>query len=56
MIRFKSYNRYYIVGVVFFIWVFFLDTNNLLTHHKINKKIKDLDNAKKFYQDEIKLL
>lgn len=39
-ISFKKHSRYYIVGFIFFIWIAFLDSNSLITHNKLNKKIK----------------
>lgn len=46
-------NRYIIVSVFFIIWMVFLDNTSYLEHRVLNKQIDELENNKKYYQDEI---
>lgn len=48
-------NRYVLVLVVFIVWMFFLDNYSILDHRVLNKEVKELEDNKKYYQDEIKL-
>ena len=45
---------YIIIIILFVIWMIFFDTNSLLMHFELNKKIKKLENQKTYYQNEIK--
>jgi cell division protein FtsB len=40
--------------MVFFVWMFFFDTNSWLTHQKLNKEISDIENNINYYKSEIK--
>ncbi len=46
-------NRYTIVLGVFIVWMLFLDNNSYLDHLGLNKQIDELENNKRYYQDEI---
>ena len=48
-------NRYVLVSVFFIVWMIFLDNYSLLDHRVLNKEIEELEDNKKYYQDEIKL-
>lgn len=48
-------NRYVLVLALFIAWMVFLDNYSLLDHRILNKEIKELEDNKKYYQDEIKL-
>ncbi len=45
---------YIIIIILFVIWMIFFDTNSLLMHFELNKKIKKLENQKTYYKNEIK--
>ena len=48
-------NRYVLVLALFIVWMVFLDNYSFLDHRILNKEIKELEDNKKYYQDEIKL-
>ena len=52
-IQFLSHYKYWIVGVVFLIWMLFLDTNSCLNNHKLQRELEELEDQKKFYRVEI---
>ncbi|HOD11005.1 MAG TPA: septum formation initiator family protein [Flavobacterium sp.] len=47
-------NRYVIVLVFFVVWMSFLDTTSYMEHRVLNKELDELEDNKKYYQDEIK--
>ena len=47
-------NRYMIVLVFFTVWMLFLDNTSYLEHRILNKQLNELEDNKKYYQDEIK--
>ena len=47
-------NRYVVVLVFFFVWMTFLDNTSYLDHRILNNELDELENNKKYYQDEIK--
>jgi cell division protein DivIC len=47
-------NRYVIVLVFFIVWMLFLDNTSYMEHRIINKQLNELEDNKKYYQDEIK--
>ena len=47
-------NRYVIVLVFFAVWMLFLDNTSYLEHRILNKQLNELEDNKKYYQDEIK--
>ena len=46
-------NRYVIVTVFFVIWMVFLDNTSYIEHSVLNKQLNELEDNKKYYQDEI---
>ena len=52
-IRFIS-NKYLLILVLFFIWMFFFDTNSFFIHNELNNDINALEDNKEFYKEEIK--
>jgi cell division protein FtsB len=46
-------NRYVIVLVFFTVWMLFLDNTSYLEHRVLNKQLDELEDNKKYYQDEI---
>ena len=47
-------NRYLIVLVFFVVWMLFLDNTSYMEHRVLNKELEELEDNKKYYQDEIK--
>ena len=47
-------NKYVLVLLLFVAWMLFLDNYSYLEHSILNKEINELDDNKKYYQDEIK--
>lgn len=46
-------NFYIVTGLCFFIWMLFLDSNDLISRIKMSTKIRSLENEKEFYQEKI---
>ncbi|PKO99273.1 MAG: septum formation initiator [Bacteroidetes bacterium HGW-Bacteroidetes-2] len=46
-------NKYALILLVFAVWMLFFDTNSLLVHKELNDEIKELDNNKVYFQQEI---
>ena len=47
-------NRYVIVLAFFTVWMLFLDNTSYLEHRILNKQLNELEDNKKYYQDEIR--
>jgi len=47
-------NIYFIIIMLFIIWMLFFDSNSLLVHRELNKKVNKLENQKDFYREGIK--
>lgn len=47
-------NKYIWVGLLFVIWMAFLDTNSLYVHLDLNNEIHKLEKRKEYYNSEIK--
>ena len=47
-------NRYVIVIVFFTVWMLFLDNTSYMDHRVLNKQLDELEDNKKYYQDEIR--
>jgi Septum formation initiator. len=46
-------NFYFVSGLCFFIWLTFLDSNDLISRFKMRAKLRGLDDQKEFYQEKI---
>lgn len=46
-------NFYIVTGLCFFIWMLFLDSNDLISRFKMSSKIRSLENEKEFYLEKI---
>lgn len=46
-------NRYFLILAFFVVWMVFFDANSLLIHRELNKEIRDLENSRDYFQDEI---
>lgn len=49
-------NKYVIVSVLFFVWLLFIDRNDLITQFKLKSQVRDLEKEKAYYQEEIATL
>lgn len=47
-------NRYVLVIIFFAVWMLFLDNYSYFEHRVLNKEIKELEDNKQYYLDEIK--
>ncbi|GEQ86099.1 hypothetical protein ULMS_16070 [Patiriisocius marinistellae] len=47
-------NKYMLILLLFFIWMFFFDANNWFFHKELNDDINALEENAEFYQAEIK--
>jgi cell division protein FtsB len=46
-------NFYFVAGICFFIWMMFLDSNDLISRFKMTTKLGSLENEKEFYKEKI---
>ena len=46
-------NKYILTAIGFSIWMLFFDTNNLFTHIKLNKEVRELKEAKSHFSEEM---
>jgi len=46
-------NKYFFVSLGFVVWVLFFDQESILVQSKLNKEIRNLEQQKKFYLEEI---
>ena len=47
-------NFYFIIGVIFIIWMLFIDSNDLYSQFKKRGKLKELEQQKAYYTQMIK--
>jgi cell division protein FtsB len=47
-------NKYFITLVAFSVWLLFFDSNSIPNRMRLQKKLNDLNQEKKFYLDEIR--
>ena len=48
-------NLYILISVVFFIWIFFIDSNSVLVNIKLNKEISELKERKDILENQIQM-
>lgn len=48
-------NLYILISVVFFIWIFFIDSNSILVNIKLNKEISELKDRKDILENQIQM-
>lgn len=53
IVKFIS-NKYFIILFLFLIWMLFFDENSYLNHQELNQEIDELEDAKTYYEGEIK--
>lgn len=44
---------YFLFGLFFLVWMLFIDSNDLFTQYRLNKKLNDLENEKEYYLKKI---
>jgi len=47
-------NKYVLVTLFFIVWMLFLDNYSWLNSRALNSQIEEMENNKKYYQDEIR--
>ena len=47
-------NKYLLISLLFAVWMLFLDNYSYMDQRVLNKQIDELQDNKKYYQDEIK--
>jgi cell division protein DivIC len=47
-------NFYAITAGLFFFWMLFLDSNNLITRYQLTSKLNSLENEREYYEEKIK--
>ena len=47
-------NKYLLISLLFGVWMLFLDNYYYMDQRQINKQINELQDNKKYYQDEIR--
>jgi cell division protein DivIC len=51
----KAFRNFYIVaGLIFLVWMLFLDSNDFISRYKLTSKLRSLENEKEYYADKIK--
>jgi cell division protein FtsB len=51
----KAFRNFYIVtGLIFLVWMMFLDSNDFLSRYKLSAKLRSLEGEKEYYQEKIK--
>jgi cell division protein FtsB len=49
----KYLRNFYFLSTLFFLfWVIFIDSNNLIVHFKLTKKLWELENQKEYFQEK----
>lgn len=46
-------NFYVVTGLIFLVWMSFLDENDFMTRHRLNAKLESLEDEKAFYEQKI---
>lgn len=47
-------NKYFLTTLAFVVWMVFFDSNNILTRAKLQHKLVELQEEKRFYLEEIR--
>ena len=48
-------NLYILISVIFFIWIFFIDSNSILVNIKLNNEISELKERKNILENQIQM-
>ena len=50
----KAFRNFYIVtGLIFLVWMLFLDSNDFLSRYKLSAKLRSLESEKEYYIEKI---
>jgi cell division protein DivIC len=50
----KAFRNFYIVtGLIFFVWMMVLDSNDFVSRYKLSAKLRSLENEREYYQEKI---
>ena len=49
-------NFYFLTGLLFLVWMLFIDSNNFIEQFSNRRKIAELENQKEFYLIQIKIV
>ena len=47
-------NFYALAGLLFLVWMTFLDSNDLINRYRLSAKLRSLEHEKEYYQEKIK--
>jgi cell division protein DivIC len=47
-------NFYVLTGIIFVVWMLFLDSNDFMSRYKLSAKLRALENEKEYYEQKIK--
>jgi cell division protein DivIC len=51
----KAFRNFYVVtGVIFFVWILALDSNNLINRFQLSSKYNSLESERDYYLEKIK--
>ena len=51
----KAFRNFYIVtGLIFLVWMLFLDSNDFISRYKLTAKLHSLESEKEYYLEKIK--
>ncbi len=51
----KAFRNFYIVaGLIFLVWMLFLDSNDFFSRYKLTAKLRSLESEKEYYAEKIK--
>jgi cell division protein DivIC len=46
-------NFYVVTGLIFLVWMLFLDSNDFVSRYKLASKLRSLENEKEYYVEKI---
>jgi len=46
-------NFYFVTGLLFVVWMIFLDSNNLIARFTLSSKLNSLENEREYYEEKI---
>jgi cell division protein FtsB len=50
----KAFRNFYVItGLIFFVWMLLLDSNDLISRYRLSAKLRALENEKEYYIQKI---
>jgi len=46
-------NFYFVTGIIFLVWMTFLDSNDLINRYRMSAKLRSLEHEREYYQEKI---